>query len=161
VDRLTGEVIWKLGGTETARSLQVIGDPERVPLSAQHDARILNDGTLTVFDNRTDRRAGPRAVRYRIDERAGTATFLEERRDPEVPRSKCCGSARVLANGSWLVGWGGEEVTEFAPDGEIAFRLRFPGTYTYRAIPVPQGAVSIGELRAGMDRMAARSGRRG
>ena len=156
VDRAGGEVIWKLGGTEIAESLRVIDDRERPPLAAQHDARVRPDGTVTVFDNRTGGHGRPRAVRYQIDEAAGTATFIEERVDPRVSISKCCGSARVLGDGSWLVGWGGPDVTEFTPDGDIAFRLRFPGTFTYRAIPAPRSAVSIEELRSAMDRIAAR-----
>ena len=63
-----------------------------------------------MFDNRThiggEGGQPPRAVRYRIDEQAGTATLLESISDPVVPESMCCGTARRLTNGHWLIDWG-------------------------------------------------------
>ena len=72
IRKSTGEIVWKLGGTSTPQSLEVKGDRYAHTFGAQHDARLLSDGTLTVFDNRTslhDRR--PRAVRFRIDRAGG------------------------------------------------------------------------------------------
>ena len=50
----TGEVIWKLGGTWTPKSLTVLNDPEGAyPLGGPHDVRLLADGTITIHDNNT------------------------------------------------------------------------------------------------------------
>ena len=52
----------------------------------------------------------PRAVHYRIDTTAHTATWLGQITDPAIGTSLCCGSARMLANGNWEVSWGGDDV---------------------------------------------------
>ena len=76
----------------------MIGDPRAYTFGGQHDARLLPDGTLTVFDNRTDLSdPRPRAVRFRIDEQARTPTYLWSITDPAISFSICCGSARRLA----------------------------------------------------------------
>ncbi|MGB2850290.1 MAG: aryl-sulfate sulfotransferase [Solirubrobacterales bacterium] len=157
IDRSTGDIVWKLGGTTTPESLTVIGDPLGAdPLGGQHDARILDDGTLTVHDNGTNKSRPPRAVRYQIDESAGTATLLESVSDPDAPAANCCGSARRSALGSWVAAWGGLGVTEhpvseFKADGTQTFKLLFPGEFSYRANPVPFGELGRADLRDGMD----------
>ena len=86
IKKSTGDIVWKLGGTTTPESLKVKGDPRRHPLGGQHDARLLPDGTLTLFDDRTElASSAPRAVRYRINQKTQTATLLESISDPAVP----------------------------------------------------------------------------
>jgi len=158
LDRSTGAILWKLGGTPTPQSLTVVGDPEGdMPLGGQHDIRALADGTITVFDDGTFLGRAPRAVRYRIDPVAHTATLLEQITDPTVASSACCGSARRLANGDWVISWGGDPVVgEYRPDGTPIFRLTFGGVFSYRVEPVAAARLSVAELRAGMDAIAAR-----
>lgn len=155
VDRFSGEIVWKLGGTPTPRSLDVRGDQLGSPLGAQHDVRVQPDGSVTVFDNRSGLDdAVPRAVRFRVDERRGTAKLVESISDPEIASSRCCGSARRLPSGDWLVAWGSSDlVGAYDERGRPLFRLRAPGAFTYRANPVPEG-IGIASLRAGMDRMS-------
>lgn len=159
IDKASGEVLWKLGGTTTPQSLTVLGDPQgEYPLGGQHDVRLQSDGTVTVHDNNTNLPYPPRAARYEIDETERTATLVEERTDPEVPASICCGSARRSPDGSWLMSWGGNSlVTEFDAAGARTFRLGFGGAaFSYRAMPAPDGAVTAAALRAGMDAMHPR-----
>jgi len=156
VNRQTGNIVWKLGGTETPDSLQILNDPRGgYPLGGQHDVRVLSNGDITVSNNRTDLADPPEAERYRIDEDAGTATLVESVSDPKVPSSFCCGSARRLPDESWLVAWGAAKVIgAYEPDGRPIYRLRSPAGLTYRANPVP-GFVGVGELRRAMDEMNA------
>jgi hypothetical protein len=153
VERRSGRIRWKLGGTETPQSLRVIGDPAVRLLGGPHDARIGEDGRLTVMDNGKGRPRLPRVVSYRIDPENGTATYLGQLTDPQVRSSHCCGSARRLADGGWLVSWGDNPlVTGFDARGRISFRLHLPAS-SYRAVPVPQGATSLAALDRGMEAM--------
>jgi hypothetical protein len=166
VDKATGDVIWKLGGTWTPKSLDIVGDPEGAyPLGGQHDMRLQADGTITIHDNNTNQPFPPRAVRYQIDETAHTATMVEQVTDPLVPSSFCCGSARLSADGSWLFSWGGRSlVTEFNAAGERTFKLSFVPdgietgipVFSYRAVAAPDGILAAAALRDGMDSMHPR-----
>jgi Arylsulfotransferase (ASST)/Bacterial Ig domain/Bacterial cadherin-like domain/RTX calcium-binding nonapeptide repeat (4 copies) len=156
VDRETGNIDWKLGGMARPESLTVVGDPLSATstFGGQHDARILADGTLTVFDNGTGQRRPPRSVRFSIDADAGTATLLEDVRDVGTPASQCCGSTRRMPGGNWITAWGGFNpyITEQTGSGERAFTLNFTqGFVTYRVNPVLPGELSAAALRAGMD----------
>jgi hypothetical protein len=156
IDRRTGKIDWKLGGTHTPRSLKVVG-PHPVPLfSGQHDARLWTDGTLTVHDNATQANRPPAAVRYRIDPQKRTATLLERLVNPRVAYSQALGGARKLPGGNWVVAWGHSTyVTEETPSGHFVVTLRFlKDHWSYRANPVPPGRLNPAALRRGMDRMA-------
>jgi hypothetical protein len=106
IERSTGDIRWKLGGTETADSLRIIGDPAVKTFGGQHDARIGPNGVLSVYDNGKDRPRRPRVVFYRLGLRQGTATYLGQLNEPGITTSHCCGSARPLEGGGWLVSWG-------------------------------------------------------
>lgn len=69
VVKASGNIAWKLGGTTRPESLVVVDDPVFTAggsFSGQHDARLLPDGTVTVFDNGSRKGRAPRDVRYRL-----------------------------------------------------------------------------------------------
>ncbi|MDQ1447098.1 MAG: hypothetical protein QOC79_69, partial [Actinomycetota bacterium] len=159
VNMATGNVVWKLGGTTTPESLTIVGDSAS-PAGGlgQHDARLYGDGSVSMFDNGNDGNANPnqrapRAVRYSIDTGAKTATLAEQITDPAiVTPAQCCGSARRLPDGNWVMSWGSDNAsTEVTPAGTRVFALT--NTFTYRAVPVLPGTLSAGALRAAMDAM--------
>lgn len=155
IDRTSGEINWKLGGSRTGKSLRVVGDPATKLLGGQHDARLDRYGRLTIFDNGKDRPRRPRVVFYRLEPDAGKAIYKGQLNDPQVKRSHCCGSARELPGGGWLVSWGDNKlITGFDREGKIAFRLHLPAP-TFRAVPVPPGATDVRRLEQGMDAMHA------
>lgn len=162
ISRATGAVVWKLGGGSAAANLTVIDDPYFPGgvgrFGAQHDARLLPDGSLTLFDNGRGLGRAPRVVRYVIDEAAHTATLVESLSDPNILDSVCCGSARRLAGGNWVIGWGGFDpvIDEMTGAGTVVFRLQFAaaGNIMYRALPVPYGQLDRDTLRAAMDAKA-------
>ncbi len=161
IDRSSGRIVWKLGGTTTPRSLRLSRGSASALFGGQHDARVLPDGTVTVHDNRYARRRPPRALRFRIDERRMRATLLEGIDRQSSSFADCCGSARKLAGGDWVVSWGGlNDFEELTPRGRSVLRVSFPpGRYSYRVVPFEPGALSIGTLRSAMDAAARRAAR--
>jgi hypothetical protein len=154
VSRSTGAVEWKVGGVVRPESLTVLNDPGNGPWGG-HDARMLSDGTVTSHDNgfHPAVKRTPRAARYQLDLLTRTATLIEQVNDPGTVNAACCGSARKLPGGNWVMSWGGNPVvTELTPAGSRVFSLTFSGTqFSYRAHPVPPGVLSRSSLRAGMD----------
>jgi len=166
IDKATGNIDWKLGGTPTAKSLTILGDDANNPhMIGQHDARVLSDGTITAFDNGwpvyengliTGHPA--RAVRWRIDTKARTATLVEQVTDSEVPVSDCCGSARRLTDGSWVIHWGVPYTRAYgpAPGHARKFSLQMTSGYSYRSVPIAPTQMTRAQLVAGMDSMFRR-----
>jgi hypothetical protein len=156
IDRSTGRIVWKLGGRGRAGGLKVLGDPADKRFGGQHDVRLADDGTLSVYDNGKLRAYRPRVAFYRLELARKRARFVGQLQDPLVRTSHCCGSARQLPDGGWLVDWGDNPmVTGFDSDHRLAFRLRLP-VPSFRAVPVPPGAVTIAELDRSLERMLPR-----
>ena len=157
IARPSGTVLWKLGGTSRAESLTLAGtsDSASAIFSGQHDARVLEDGTLTVHDNGTQRNRPPRALRFRIDSAAKTATLLEQVSDSRAETSAFAGSARRLPGGNWVTSWGGlPTVEELTPAGAAVFTLTLERDwFSYRAFPIPNGQLSRRTLNRAMEAM--------
>jgi hypothetical protein len=155
-----GTVDWKLGGTTTPQSLTIVGDPLGGP-KRQHDVRILPNGHITLFDNRTQftsasppfaTTSGPaRYVEYAIDEVARTATLVREIRRPDGSFSGATGSARLQPDGAVVVNWGavpGPVFTEYDAANQPIFEVDMPGlNSSYRTVKEPVSAFDINELR--------------
>jgi arylsulfotransferase ASST len=164
ISRADGSIVWKLGGTNRPESLTVIDDPLSTggdTFRGQHDARVLPDGSVTIHDNgfHPGSTRAPRSVRYSLDPTAKTATLVEEIHDPgTVATPLCCGSARRLPGGDWVMSWGSAGlITELSASGSRVFSLTFDdGLFSYRAHPVLPGVLSQARLREGMDRQYPR-----
>jgi len=159
IDKATGDIDWKLGGSTTSRSLTVSGDPfGSYPFGGQHDARRLSDGTVTVHDNATLQNRSPRAVRYEIDREAMTAKMVESVSDPQVTSSQCCGGARKLPTGNWVMSWGANSVVEeLTPASQRVFSLNWANEhFSYRVEPLMPGRLQASKLHAGMDTLHPR-----
>ncbi len=151
VDIATGAITWKLGGTATPESLNVVGDQYSQLFSGQHDAMFAPDGSLTVHDDGTGVNRPPRAVRFTIDTATDTATEVEQVTDPRAESSACCGSAEKLPGGDWVISWGGDDfMTELNSKGVPQLTITFPHLFSYRAANVP---ASVASLRSGMNEM--------
>jgi hypothetical protein len=166
INGTTGLIEWKLGGSHRAESLTVQpGDPvfdAGGDFGGQHDPRSLSENPVIVslHDNGTGFNRPPRALRYQIDTTNKTATFVDAQQDPLAPSSFCCGSARKLPGGDWVMGWGdgasipapnGRVVTEMQSDGTRVFFMQFASGNVYRAVPVLPGVLNRTDLEAGMD----------
>jgi hypothetical protein len=155
INKADGSITWKLGGTHTAESLATSGDTSLVPLAGQHDARPQPDGSVTVFDNGSGY-AGrtARALRWAINASTHTAALVETLTDPNVNDSSAAGgSARRLADGSWVVSWCSfPYVRAYSASHKKIFDMKFAGAgRTYRATPISSSQVTRTQLVAGMD----------
>jgi hypothetical protein len=134
IDRPTGDVIWRFGGSNS--DFMIVGDPF-LEFCGQHTASQLADGNVLLFDNGSyclgdrENQFGQfsRAVEYRLDAPAGQAHFVSDYSlngtFQEFTRSQ--GSVQQLANGHWLIGWGrgpDMSLTEVSESGDRVFEMR-------------------------------------
>ncbi len=155
IDRPSGKVRWRLGGR---RSDFALGPGVR--FAWQHDARLMPDGTISVFDNQATPRVEDRSsvVVIDVDERARTATVVRELTHPDKVLAIAEGNAQVLPGGGFLVGWGmARRVSELSADGRLLFDLRLPGdTDTYRAYRMAWRATPAERPRIAAERSGER-----
>lgn len=119
VDAQTGQMIWRFGGNQN--QFQILNDPLG-GFCGQHSAEILPNGNLLLFDNglrHTPQQS--RAVEYRLDVAARTATMVWEFRYPRTTLyTPFTGSVQRLANGNTVVGFAfGGVVAEVDPSGNM------------------------------------------
>ncbi len=135
IDRKTGIIRWRWGGLNN--EFTTIGDT--IPFSYQHDIRRTPSGTFTLFDNGDYHERGgifSRAVEYKLNEEAHTATKIwEYRHSPDV-YGMALGSVQRLPNGNTLIGWGACDdvaITEVDTNNNRTFELTMDNqNYSYR-----------------------------
>lgn len=144
IDHKTGDIIWRMGGKNN--QFTFIGDS--LAFSYQHSARFVNGDRILLFDNGNDRpNHFSRAVEYRIDEQAHTATLVWQFQHDQTVKSTAMGGVQRLPNGNTLIGWGatqmpGPAVTEVTPDGHVVYEAALPlGYVSYRAFRFPWGDI--------------------
>lgn len=154
VARHSGSIIWQLGGKASSFTLQAapgqkLNNAGEI-FAWQHDPVALGNDVYTVFDNEaagvantgTDPTAEfglSRAVRFKLDERAHTATLLKSYNQPDALTAPSQGNAQTTADGNLLVGWGSlPYFSEYDTAGDLLFNAKFPtGVNSYRAYLQP------------------------
>ncbi len=128
----SGAVLWRLGGKKSTFALGA-----GVPFAFQHDARMLPNGEISLFDDEGAPIVKPptRGEIVKLDTKAKTATLagqLVRTSGPLVTGSQ--GNAQSLSGGGWMVGWGGlPNLTEFNAAGQIVYDAQLPrGENSYR-----------------------------
>jgi Arylsulfotransferase (ASST) len=130
-----GQIIWRLGGKRSD-----FGPPKAVFFRFQHNARLHDDGTLTLFDNGGIPKLEPfsRALVLKLDASTHRATVVKTFVHPQKIASPFEGNFEMLADGGAFVGWGGvRKVTEFSPSGKVRFEAKLPYGDTYRGYRLP------------------------
>ena len=114
IDRISGEVIWRLGGT--SNQFTFVDDPYS-NLCGQHTASRLDNGNILIFDNgqycwpESEARGElTRVVEYELDQEQMTARLVWSYVH-DTAYSIAAGSAQRLENGNTLIGWGRGPVT--------------------------------------------------
>lgn len=136
VDTVTGKVVWRLGGVRS--DFEMGPDAE---FWFQHDARWMGNGIVSIFDNGAGIRAArevSRGVHLRLDEKAMTATLVQEFPHPNDDLSWSQGNMQTLPNGSKVIGWGSNRAfSQYAADGTLQFHGRMSPTNSYRVYRFP------------------------
>lgn len=153
----TGNIFMKIGGSKDPQSYTVQNDPVFTAggtFCGQHDARITSATMITVHDNGTNCGRAPRAVEYSLNTAAKTATLVTSLTDSRAPSSFCCGSARLLPGGDWVMDWGSNPLfTELTASGTPVYTVNWTdtGAFAYRVTPILPGTYTAAEFRSGMN----------
>ena len=174
IDRATGNLRWTLGGKRD--DFGVARGATR--FCAQHDARRLADGDVTVFDNggrgNTERgcpRHAARVMRFELDHANRQARLVASLTSRGSGGAGAAlfpvgfGSAAMQPGGSMLVAWGTSGmVTDVTPEGRAQFTLHLPNA-SYRAAygrwvgrPGGRPLLAVRRRRGGVDAWASWNG---
>ena len=114
IDRVSGEVLWRLGGT--SNQFTFVDDPYS-NLCGQHTASRLESGNILIFDNgqycwpeNAARGELTRVVEYELDAEQMTARLVWSYVH-DTAYTIAAGSAQRLENGNTMIGWGRGPVT--------------------------------------------------
>jgi hypothetical protein len=151
----TGQVLTRVGGRHSTVRLS-----SGAGTAFQHDADVLANGTVSIFDNGAVPKVHPqsRAMVVAIDPHARTDTLLAQYEHPGALSSGSQGNAELLENGDVFVGWGSEPYfSEFSAGGALLFDAHMRGSYqsyrTYRfawtGTPTEAPAIAAVAQRAG------------
>jgi hypothetical protein len=145
INRDTGEIIWRLGGSHN--QFTFVNDPLNGPRN-QHSIRSVGTNRYILFDNGNGHSPQEsRAVEYLLDPTNLTATITWQY--PATPTNSLfsyyMGNVQRLPNGNTLINWAlGNlpKLTEVRPDGTKAFEMNWvAGFEAYRVWRCPwQGA---------------------
>jgi hypothetical protein len=132
IDRLSGEVIWRLNGKMSDFKMG-----PNTEMAYQHDVREWPNGEVTVFDNGAQPTVHEesRGLVLKLDYDNMTADVEREYLHPDKISAGSQGNMQVLPNGNVLIGWGSEPfISEFSHDGELLCDWRMPEEkQSYRA----------------------------
>ena len=136
----TGATLWRLGGK---RSTFALGPGVR--FAWQHDAELLPEGDLSIFDDEAAPPEGPqsRAIVVALDYTARTATLVRQLTYPGASiLTQSQGNAQALPEGEELIGWGEVGyVSQFSSAGALTFDMHLPANgSSYRAYRFPWSA---------------------
>lgn len=139
INSQSGQVMWRIGGIKG--DYEFVNDPLG-GFTKQHSAKILPNGNLLVYDNGTEHDPQEtRAVEYRLDHVAKTATMVwQYHHDPPI-YTAFVGWVERLASGNTWVGFAlAGRVVEVDPGGNVVWesQLKVNGANgsAYRILPI-------------------------
>ena len=121
INRDTGEIIWRLGGSRS--SFIFLNDPLN-GTSYQHSISALGKGRYMVFDNGNNHNPQvSRAVEYQLNLTNMTATMVWQFRDTPEEFTDFMGNAQRLPNGNTLINWVYDKIVEVDSNGAKHFEM--------------------------------------
>ena len=130
IERNTGNILWRLGGTNSDFQLSNYEKPLR-----QHDAKLVdNNGTLIMLDNGdASLRPYSRIMEYSLDESSMTVKAIKVTNLPGNLFAQYMGSVQKLPSTYFVGGGSTPRIMEFKQsDSSIIFEKQLSST-TYRA----------------------------
>jgi hypothetical protein len=143
----SGSLLWRLGGKASSFS-----QGANVPFAYQHDAHMLPNGQVTLFDDDCCAQVAagsPLTPVYQPNSRGEIVRLDSKHRSASLARqfvrpgarlvTASQGNLQALPNGNWMVGYGGlPNFTEFNSAGQVVFDGTFPNKeFTYRVFRFP------------------------
>jgi hypothetical protein len=135
ISRVTGEVIWRLGGKKNEFTF-INEHEENAPryFKLQHDARRYANGNLSMFDNGASNndpeRTYSRGVEYALDEVNKTATMVWEYRNAPDFLAMSGGDCIRVGKGNTTMNWGAAgkakeaaAMTEADPNEQLVYEI--------------------------------------
>jgi hypothetical protein len=139
----SGQVIARAGGKHSTIKMG-----SGTLTAYQHDATVLPNGTISIFDNGGVPMVHPqsRGIVVAWNAQQGTETLVAEYEHPTALKAGSQGNVQSLANGDLFLGWGAEPwFSEFSSSGQLLFDGRMPGgDESYRAYRFPWNATPTG-----------------
>jgi hypothetical protein len=137
INRLTGQIIWRLGGKNNEFIFE--NDPRH--FAGQHSAIKQKNGNLTLFDNGLG--LDPqysRGIEYEMDETGKKVKLVHEYRHVPDVFANISGNLQRLDDGNTFIFWGPaidhskQFIDEFNQTGNLIFEAKFDSTIypTYR-----------------------------
>jgi arylsulfotransferase ASST len=133
---LSGQVLTRIGGRRS-NVKQTAG----AATAYQHDASVLPNGTIVVFDNGGVPKvhAQSRGLVLAVNPEAKTDRVVTEYDHPTPLAAGSQGDVQTLENGDVFIGWGAEPYfSEFSASGRLLFDAHMHGSYqSYRGYRFP------------------------
>jgi outer membrane protein assembly factor BamB len=134
LDTQTGQLVSSIGGKHSSFKLG-----SGASTAYQHDATMLANGTIGIFDNGAVPKVHSQSRGMVISLSGKTDTVLSQFEHPSPLSAGSQGSFQQLPNGDAFIGWGERSYfSEFSPTGQLLFDAHMHGTYqSYRAYRFP------------------------
>ncbi len=148
VNEETGEVVAEAGGKHSTIKMG-----SGTLTAFQHDATLLPNGLISVFDNGGVPIVHPqsRGILVALNQKTGTETLVSEFEHPGTAlKAGSQGNVQLLASGNLFIGWGAEPwFSEFSTSGQLLYDAHMPPgdesyrTYRFPWTGTPSGAPAI------------------
>jgi hypothetical protein len=139
--------LYELNGSSGQMTAQIGGKHSSVKLETgtatayQHDAQVLPNGEISVFDNGGVPKVHPqsRGIVISVNSRTNTDTLVAEYEHSQPLAAGSQGDVQMLEDGNAFIGWGAEPyVTEYTPSGTVLYNAHLPAkTESYRSYRFP------------------------
>jgi hypothetical protein len=153
LNQQTGQIQTRIGGRHSSVKLGA-----GAATAYQHDATLLANGTISVFDNGGVPKVHPqsRGIIIAVNTQAGTDTLVAQYVHPTALAAGSQGNFQTLANGDAFLGWGAlPYFSEFSPSGQLLFDAHLPAKnqsyrgYRFSWTGTPPSAPSIAASASG------------